>query len=207
MPNDQINWVDEFERAGAVWRWPGHGPHPAYLLSSHHADFYLNTDVIANDGRLLDRVITRGLAARVTTPPDFVASPALSIRAAEVVGRALANHLGVPFARFDPSTQTWAGAPVAPRRAVVCTDDIHGGGSARQTIRAVRTLEAEVECVLTLANFCGHSHLDGVPIKSLIEHAFGVWTPADCPLCRAGSPAIDPRGRWTDLTRGAAPKK
>ena len=204
-----MNWLEQFERAGAVWRWPGHGPHAAYRLSPHHADFYLNTDVVTADLKLVGRIVREGFAPWIdaTLPTDWIVAPISSIAAGLILATSLARGVNARVAYYDLRTDAWS-TPIPPgARAIVCTDDVHGGGSARRTITGLRARNVIVTQILTLANFSDHTRIEGLAITSLLDHRFGVWATDACPLCAAGSAAIDARERWSDLVRSASDTK
>ena len=71
-------------------------------------------------------------------------------------------------------------------------DAISAGSSARATVRAVRGAGATVVAVGALMTLgtTGIAHFanEGVPLETVERRAFNVWTPDECPLCRAGQP-------------------
>ncbi len=143
--------------------------------------------MIANAPARRDHVIAHGLAPCPTFSPDVVVAPHLSIRAAAMLGEALVAALGRTL-RPPSIPLRNAGPPDVPTRgrAVVCTDDIHGGGSARHVVRAARRHGLKIDRIVTLANFSGRRKIEGTPVFSLITYEFRVWTSAHCPALPRG---------------------
>jgi orotate phosphoribosyltransferase len=90
-------------------------------------------------------------------------------------------------------------------KIIICEDIITTGGSALKAAQAIEALGGEVVAFASLANrgFCkrvgGNNTVkpecklpNDVPLFSLDDFTFEMYTPEDCPLCKAGSTAIKP---------------
>jgi orotate phosphoribosyltransferase len=85
------------------------------------------------------------------------------------------------------------GMALAPEDKVLVVDDVlTTGGSARETVEAVRRSGAELAGV---AVFIDRSHPSpdfGAPFLAVFREAVVTYAPDDCPLCRQGLPLIKP---------------
>ena len=78
---------------------------------------------------------------------------------------------------------------VAPgERALVVDDVLTTGGSIRETLEAVRKAGGEPVGVAVMVDRSNGQADFGVPLYSATEVEMQSWEPAECPLCRAGTP-------------------
>ncbi|MEO7966660.1 MAG: hypothetical protein ABIT38_22405 [Gemmatimonadaceae bacterium] len=79
---------------------------------------------------------------------------------------------------------------------VVLVDDVMSAGSSLRATNEELRLHSEVVAVgaiLRLANVgADYFALQGVPVTAVVQQAFEIWTPEECPLCRAGTPLERP---------------
>ncbi|MDO8559652.1 MAG: hypothetical protein Q7S23_01260 [bacterium] len=120
----------------------------------------------------------------------------------------LAKHLGcnAGFAeremRKDAPLALWQFPAPNGLKVLAADDVITTGGSTLQTIAALRAAGATaLPYCCAIANRSGKPLLHDRPIFSLLDLSCSDWAPEDCPLCRQGSTAIRPKGRWHELTQ------
>jgi len=90
-------------------------------------------------------------------------------------------------------------------KIIICEDIITTGGSALKAAQAIEALGGEVVAFASLANrgFCrrvgGNTTAkpecalpDNIPLFSLDDFTFEMYTPETCPMCKEGSIAIKP---------------
>jgi orotate phosphoribosyltransferase len=137
---------------------------------------------------------------------DTVCAPALG---GVLAGYELARSLGVRsifVEKKEGGMELRRGFEVTPgEKIIICEDIITTGGSALKAAQAIEALGAEVVAFASLANrgFCkrvgGENEakpecklpLD-VPLFSLADFTFEMYTPESCPMCKEGSIAIKP---------------
>jgi orotate phosphoribosyltransferase len=93
-------------------------------------------------------------------------------------------------------------------KILICEDIITTGGSAMEASKIIEELGAEVVAFASLANrgFCRREGTDTIPkaecklpidkpLFALDDFSFEMFTPEECPLCKAGSQAVKPGSR------------
>jgi orotate phosphoribosyltransferase len=137
---------------------------------------------------------------------DTVCAPALG---GVLAGYELARSLGVRsifVEKKDGGMELRRGFEVKPgEKIIICEDIITTGGSALKAAQAIEALGAEVVAFASLANrgFCkrvgGENEPNpecklpsDVPLFSLADFTFEMYTPEECPMCKEGSRAIKP---------------
>ena len=80
-------------------------------------------------------------------------------------------------------------------RALVVEDVVTTGGSTRETIDAVTRAGGLVTGAASLVDRSGGSVDVGVRREALLTLDVPAYNPADCPLCKEGTPAIKPGSR------------
>lgn len=132
----------------------------------------------------------------VAPAPDFVAAPAIG---GIVIAHEVARALGVRciFTEREQGEMTLRrGFAVDPgERAFVVEDVVTTGGSTRETMTALEKAGAVVIGVGSIIDRSSAPVDLGVPREALIELAIPTHTPADCPLCLTGLPAVKPGSR------------
>ena len=78
---------------------------------------------------------------------------------------------------------------------LVVEDVITTGLSTRETIKCVEEAGGKVVGVGSLIDRSGGSADLGLPKASLVTLAVKNYKPEECPLCRAGTPAVKPGSR------------
>jgi len=140
--------------------------------------------------------LCRALVARLEAvgvgTVDAVIAPALG---GLVVGHELARALGVMsiFAEKDGGVLAMRRFQItAGQRYLVAEDVVTRGGRVQETMDLVRAGGGMVVGVAVLVDRSAGQAQFGVPLVSLQQMAPQVWTPAECPLCRAGGRAVHP---------------
>lgn len=201
-----MNVKEFYMRANALLE--GH-----FLLSSgNHSDFYLQSARVLESPQvaqilataLADQIFKFGLEA------ECVCSPALG---GILAGYELARALGVRFIfteRVDGQMSLRRGFEIKPNeKIVVCEDIITTGGSALEAANCVESVGGKVVAYAGLANrgFCQRigSNLsmkpecrlpNNIPFFALEDFVFNMYSPENCPLCKAGKDkAIKPGSR------------
>ncbi|TSC75603.1 MAG: orotate phosphoribosyltransferase [Parcubacteria group bacterium Gr01-1014_31] len=164
---------------------------------------------IDNPGMLenIARDLARDLKLTPEEQPVWVVATGID---AIALSYTLAKHIGcnAGFAEREMRKDTplvLRQFPAPSSLKVLAADDvITTGGSTLQTIAALQTSGATVlSYVGAIANRSGKPVLQNRPIFSLLDLSCSDWVPEDCPLCRQGSVAIRPKGRWHELTQPA----
>jgi orotate phosphoribosyltransferase len=179
------------------------------LESGLHTDLWFTLDAVFVD--------TSKIAPLVAALADKLRSHAVSAVCGPLLGgaflaQAIASTLGAGFYYSEPgpaspepglfSAEYRLPAELRRRvrgeRVAVVDDVISAGSSVRATIAALAAAGASIAVVGTLMilgdTAVAHFADQRVPLETLGRRHFSLWTPADCPLCRAGRPFEDPRG-------------
>jgi orotate phosphoribosyltransferase len=177
------------------------------LESGYHTDAWLSLDLLfVNPSRIAPMVTS--LAERLRRHEWSAVCG--SLIGGAFLAQALATVLGTAFYYTEPmATSSRAGLfaveyrlPPGLRqrarglRVAVVDDVISAGSSVRATVAALSAAGASIAVVGSLMTLgdVGRTHFAsvGVPLESLAHRDLTLWTPADCPLCRDGSPLEDP---------------
>jgi orotate phosphoribosyltransferase len=178
------------------------------LESGHHGGLWLDLD---------------GLFSAPERIEPFVAALAEAVRAHDVsaicgpllggafLAQLVAHRLGVEWffterhlpaeseGLFQARYLLPAGsvARVRGRRLAIVDDVMSAGSALRGTYAELRKHGAEpivAGVLLVLGDMgAGFFRAAGVPVEAVVEQAYAVWGPAECPLCAAGEP-LTPAG-------------
>ena len=80
-------------------------------------------------------------------------------------------------------------------KVLIVEDVVTTGGSVKEVIQVVRSLDANVVGVAGLVDRSGGEVDFGVPAHFLLNLAVESYTPERCPLCEQGIPAEKPGSR------------
>ena len=187
---DQDGVMRVFEETGALLR--GH-----FLLTSGlHSPNYLQCARVLQHTERAER-LGRALAACFGgANAQVVVAPAIG---GIIIGHEVARALGVRSIfteREGGAMRLRRGFEIAPgERALVVEDVITTGGSTRETIEAVGAAGGEVVGAGSIIDRSGGTADVGVPRAALATLSVVTYDPADCPLCREGTPAVKPGSR------------
>ena len=180
-------WLGE---SGALRR--GH-----FLLSSGlHSPAYVQCALLLESPSRARR-IGRALADLLRPyRPESVLSPALG---GLVIGHETAAALELPFRfceRVDRAMTLRRGFELREgERVVVVEDVVTTGGSAREAAELAGDLGADVCAVGSILDRGSGSSPFTQPFAALKRLDLETWSPAECPLCREGTPAVKPGSR------------
>lgn len=185
--------LDLYERTGGLLR--GH----FRLTSGLHSDVYLQSALVLQypaHAEALGRALAARLAAAGATGAATVLAPAIGgILVAHEVARALGAR-ALFTEREDGAMRLRRGFTLAPgERCLVVEDVVTTGGSTREVIRCVEGVGGAVVGVGALIDRSGGAAQFPTPFAALATVAATTWKPEDCPLCRAGRPAVKPGSR------------
>ncbi len=179
------------------------------LSSGLHSDRYIQCALVLQHPRLaqdLGKTLARRL---VQLKPDVVAAPALGgVIVAHEVARALGWGVRAVFTEREKGVMTLRrGFRFTPGEPTIVVEDvITTGGSTIETIATVEQAGARVVGVGALVDRSGGKAEFHLPTASLLTLEVQNYDPANCPLCKAGIPAVKPgsreagtrdRGLWT----------
>jgi orotate phosphoribosyltransferase len=189
-PLTERETLERYEKRGALLR--GH----FRLTSGLHSDVYLQSALVLQHPEDA-AVLGAGLAApfreeRVQT----VLAPAIGgILVAHEVARALGVR-ALFTERENGVMQLRRGFTLTPgERCLVVEDVITTGGSTREVVQCVERHGGVVVGVGSLIDRSGGAAAFTVKRVALATVTAVTYQPDDCPLCKAGSPAVKPGSR------------
>ena len=189
------NVMDLFEETGAYLR--GH----FRLTSGLHSGEYLQcAKVLAYPvhAEQLGQQLAARLQPLLAKSPAAVVSPAIG---GLIIGHEVARALGVRalFTERDSTTNKMTlrrGFEVAPGEQVIVVEDvITTGGSTRDVVEAMQSLDADVLAAGSIIDRSNGQAAVGVPRVALQTLNPQTYDPNECPLCRAGEPVAKPGSR------------
>jgi orotate phosphoribosyltransferase len=179
-----------YEKTGALLH--GH----FRLTSGLHSDVYLQSALVLQFPEHAAR-LGAALAALVRDAgARTVLAPAIGgILVAHEVARALGTRC--LFAERENGVMTLRrGFTLSPgERCLVVEDVVTTGGSTREVIECVARAGGAVVGVGMLIDRSGGAARFPVTQAALAAVTAATWKPEECPLCKAGSPAIKPGSR------------
>ncbi len=182
--------LDLMSELGALHR--GH-----FLLSSGlHSDTYFQCARILQFPDLA-RQLGAAIAARQEDETyDVVVSPALG---GILIGHEVARALGRRFVfteRVDGKMLLRRGFAIEQgERALVVEDVVTRGTSVREVAAAVEAGGGIVTGLGAIVDRTGGDADLPVPLRALARVTVATFAPADCPLCKQGSPVVKPGSR------------
>ena len=167
--------------------------------SGHHGDLWLNLDALFLDARRVRDWAAALARSAARCRAELVCGP---LTGGAFLAQAVAAELGASFLFAERLASAGEAVqyrvPAALRREldrkrVLLVDDAVNAGSALlSTLSDVLACGAEVTgfaCLITLGGAAGDvARQEGVPLHTLASLERGMWTPAECPLCRSGVP-------------------
>ena len=181
------------------------------LSSGNHSEYYLQSAKVLEDPKTA-KLLADALAGQIKAyglEVDTICSPAIG---GLIAGFALATALDCRYIfteRVNGTMTLRRGFEVkAGEKILICEDIITTGGSAMEAAAEVERLGANVVGFAALANrgFCKRVNSDlerkpncklpkDKPFFALADFDFPMYSPDECPMCKAGSEAIKPGSR------------
>ena len=178
------------------------------LASGNHSRRYLQSAKVLEYPKKAS-LLTDALAKMISDSGievDTVCAPALG---GVLAGYELARSLDVRsifVEKKEGGMELRRGFEVARgEKIIICEDIITTGGSALKAAQAIEALGGKVVAFASLANrgFCKRvggndtaksecSLPNDIPLFSLDDFTFEMFTPKECPMCKEGSTAIKP---------------
>jgi orotate phosphoribosyltransferase len=175
------------------------------LSSGLHSDRYFQCALLLQNPRRAEQ-LAQGLAPLIPKV-DLVVGPALgAVTWAHEMARALGVD-GIFTERKDGEMVLRRGFTIEPGTKVLVVEDVlTTGGSAKEVLRVLKELGADVVAVGSILNRSGGNPFEefGLPLYCLAEAEVQTWEPAACPLCAAGTAAIKPGSRTQAACTGEA---
>jgi len=187
--------LDLFRSAGAYLE--GH----FQLTSGLHSPAYLQSALVLQNpqsAETLGRMLAAGISKLVPGPIQTVVSPALG---GLIIGHEVARALGSRFifTERDPATRQMLlrrGFTVANGETTVVVEDvITTGGSTQEVADLLRAHGAAPGAAGSIIDRSGGKADVGVSRVALVTLEVPTYNPADCPLCKLGTPAVKPGSR------------
>lgn len=167
------------------------------LTSGLHSDHYVQCSQLLKYPRIAETICSALAEKFEENKPDVVIGPAIGgILVAYEVARAL--NVPAMFAeRQDGEMTLRRGFTVEPGQKVLITEDVFTtGGSAQEVVELVQSLGGDVIAAASIIDrTAGNTVKLKVPYQSLIKFEFQTHNPEDCPMCKAGIPAVKPGSR------------
>ncbi|PYV16227.1 MAG: orotate phosphoribosyltransferase [Acidobacteria bacterium] len=171
-----------------------------FILSSGlHSDRYIQSALVLQQPRLAEFLGMKLARKLEQLKPKVVAAPALGgVIVAHEVARALGPSVRAVFTERDKGVMTLRrGFRFGPGEPTIVVEDvITTGGSTIETIATVEQAGARVLGVGALVDRSGGKAEFHLPKAALITLEVQNYDPANCPLCKAGIPAVKPGSRY-----------
>lgn len=166
------------------------------LSSGLHSDRYIQCALVLQHPEAAGALCAQLAAKLKHLGATVVAAPALG---GVLVSYEVARALGVRSLfteRQDGAMTLRRGFSIARGEPTLVVEDVvTTGGSTRETMAAVEQAGGKVVGVGSLIDRSGGKVDLGVPRAALVTLEVKTYNPADCPLCKAGTPAIKPGSR------------
>ncbi len=188
MTNDEI--LKTFRENSALLE--GH-----FILSSGlHSDRYIQCALVLQHPRVAERLCSELAAKLRHVNAQVVAAPALGgILVAHEVARALGIR-ALFTERQDGAMTLRRGFTLSPGESVLVVEDVMTTGlSTGETMKCVEQAGGRIVGVGALIDRSGGAVDLGLPKAALLTLAIQNYNPAECPLCKAGIPAVKPGSR------------
>ena len=182
--------LDVFRRNSALLE--GH-----FILSSGlHSDRYIQCALVLQHPRAAEQLGSELAAQLRHLGASVVAAPALGgILVAHEVARALGLRAIFTERQEGVMTLRRGFSLTAGEPTLVVEDVLTTGLSTRETIQCVEQAGGKVVGAGALIDRSGGTADLGLPRAALLTLQIQNYNPAECPLCKSGSPAIKPGSR------------
>ena len=168
-----------------------------FILSSGlHSDRYIQCALVLQHPRVAEQLGSELAAKLRDLGASVVAAPALGgILVAHEVARALGVRAIFTERQDGAMTLRRGFSLTAGEPTLVVEDVLTTGLSTRETIQCVEQAGAKVVGAGALIDRSGGTADLGLPRAALLSLQIQNYNPADCPLCKSGSPAVKPGSR------------
>lgn len=217
----------EFEHmaalCGSVWRYSGDPTRAhAILTSGKHSDGFIDTLVMLTRPNICEVMaveLAKRLIAEVPASRPTLGWVVGSDHASAVFSQLVTLHMQGLFGypRYDFTEkgvnevgieiQRWERHVIKPEELVMNVEELVSTSTTFMRVRAgIRRFHSHpiqfVPIVAVLVNRSGVEEIEGDRLVSPFVFSFNTHPPNDCPLCAAGSPAIDDvKKHWAQLTK------
>lgn len=166
------------------------------LTSGRHSDRYMQCAKLFQYADVSERICKELAAQFAGDGIELVVGPAVGgIIMAYEMGRQL-DVRNIFAERENGKMAFRRGFAVEPGTKVLVTEDVvTTGGSVKEVIELLRSLGADVVGVGCVVDRSAGKVDFGVPFKSVLSMEVVSYDPADCPLCKEGTPAVKPGSR------------
>jgi orotate phosphoribosyltransferase len=168
-----------------------------FILSSGlHSDRYVQCALVLQHPVVAEQLCETLAMQLRHLKPSVVAAPALGgVLVAHEVARALGVR-SIFTERQDGAMTLRRGFSLEPGEPTLVVEDVITTGlSTRETIQCIEQAGGKVVGAGSLIDRSGGTADLGLPKASLINLKIQNYHPADCPLCKAGTPAVKPGSR------------
>jgi orotate phosphoribosyltransferase len=168
-----------------------------FILSSGlHSDRYVQCAQVLQHPRVAEQLCSQLADQLRHLKPSVVAAPALGgVLVAHEVARALGVR-AIFTERQEGAMTLRRGFTLEPGEPTLVVEDVITTGlSTRETIQCIEQAGGRVVGAGTLIDRSGGTADLGIAKASLISLKIQNYNPAECPLCKAGIPAVKPGSR------------
>jgi orotate phosphoribosyltransferase len=168
-----------------------------FILSSGlHSDRYVQCALVLQHPRVAEQLGAELAAKLRHLGASVVAAPALGgILVAQEVARALGVRAIFAERQEGVMTLRRGFSLAAGEPTLVVEDVLTTGLSTRETIQCVEQAGGKVVGAGALIDRSGGTADLGLPRAALLTLKIQNYNPAECPLCKSGSPAVKPGSR------------
>ncbi len=165
------------------------------LTSGLHTNLFLLSSMVQQYPPLVARIAEAMADPFRDEGVQVVVGPAVGgVILAYEVARSLGARAIFAEKTGDGGMALRRGFRVAPGEPTLVVEDaVSTGGSVRKVMDAVRPFGAHIVAATVIIDRSGGLVDLGVPLHALVTMTVPMWDPAQCPLCRAGSPVLDPK--------------
>jgi orotate phosphoribosyltransferase len=168
-----------------------------FILSSGlHSDRYVQCALVLQHPKVAEQLCSQLADELRHLDVSVVAAPALGgVLVAHEVARALGVR-SIFTERVDGAMTLRRGFSLEPNEKVLVVEDVITTGlSTRETIKCIEESGGKVVGAGSLIDRSGGTADLGLPKASLINLKIQNYNPAECPMCKAGIPAVKPGSR------------
>ena len=166
------------------------------LSSGRHSGKYLQCALVLQHPDIAEKLAKELAAKFAGTKIDLVAGPALGgVTFAYEIARALGVR-GIFTERCEGKMALRRGFSIASGEKVLVAEDVVTTGlSTKEVMDVVRAHGGSVTAVASIIDRSDVTPDYGVRFESLAKVSIETYEPGECPLCKAGSPAVKPGSR------------